>query len=376
MKALATKSSPKVLTRLLVLIFLSLPACNMHKEEQTHHEHHKIVLTKPKAKDVVVTQQYVCQIHSKSHIEVSAIQDGYLEEILVKEGQAVKQGDVMFKILPTLYQARLATETAEAQLAQLEYDFTKNLYETKVGGEGVVSQNEVLLLGAKLAKAQAKVKLATAEVEFTVYKAPFDGIVDRQLKQKGSLIEKKDILTTLSDNSLMWVYFNVPEVRYLEYRSSPGADIESPQVELVLANGTKFPQVCKLVTPMGKVNNETGNFSYRADFPNPERLLRHGQTGNVLIHRALKNALVIPQRATFEILDKRYVYVVGNDDVVHQREIVIQHEMEDIFVIKSGLGVEDRIVLEGVRQVRDGEKVESEFLPPEKVLGNQKHHAE
>src|SRR5262249_54808964 len=101
------------------------------------------------------------------------------------------------------------------------------------------------------------------------------------------------------------------------------------------------------------------------------------QTGTVLIHRTLNNAIVIPQRAVFETLDKRYVYVVGEDDVVHQREIVIQNELEDIFVIKKGLDVNDRIVLEGVRQVRDGEKVEDyEFRKPEEALAHQKNHAE
>jgi membrane fusion protein (multidrug efflux system) len=114
----------------------------------------------------------------------------------------------------------------------------------------------------------------------------------------------------------------------------------------------------------------------RADFQNPSGLLRHGQTGNVLINRTLKNALVIPQRATFEILDKRYVYVVDEDHVVHQRAIVIQNELDDIFVIKSGLDVNDKIVLEGVRQVHDGEKSEYEFREPEVALANQKNHAE
>jgi membrane fusion protein (multidrug efflux system) len=104
--------------------------------------------------------------------------------------------------------------------------------------------------------------------------------------------------------------------------------------------------------------------------------LRHGQTGNVLINRTLESAIVIPQRAVFEILEKRYVYVVDKDDVVHQRLITIDHELEDIFVIKSGLGVTDKIVLEGVRQVKDGEKVEYEFRPPEEAMANQKNHAE
>ncbi len=142
----------------------------------------------------------------------------------------------------------------------------------------------------------------------------------------------------------MWVYFNVPEARYLEYMAGQGKsketsrlELANSRIELVLADGSKFDHDAgKIVTVEGKFNNETGNIPFRADFPNPDRLLRHGQTGNVLIHRTLKNAIVIPQRATFEILDKRYVYVVGKDDVVHQREIVVQHELDDIFVIKSG----------------------------------------
>jgi membrane fusion protein (multidrug efflux system) len=174
----------------------------------------------------------------------------------------------------------------------------------------------------------------------------------------------------------MWVYFNVPEARYLEYMSGTGRDMESRQIDLVLADGSTFPQPGTIGAIEAKFNNETGNIPFRADFPNPDGLLRHGQTGNVLLHRTLKNAVVIPQRATFEILDKRYVYVIDKDGVVHHHEIAIQHEMDDIFVIKSGVGVDDKIVLEGVRQVSDGEKVEYEFRNPDEALANQKHHAE
>ena len=191
-------------------------------EEQPHQEHHKIVVTSPEAKDVIITQQYVCQIHSQRHIEVRALENGYLEEIPVKEGQAVKKGDVMFKIVPILYKAKLDAELAEAQLAQLEFNNTKKLFEQKA----VVSQNEVLLFEAKLAKAKAKAELAEAELNFTNVRAPFDGIVDRLHEQQGSLIKEGDILTTLSDNSVMWVYFNVPEARYLEYMAGLKQDKE------------------------------------------------------------------------------------------------------------------------------------------------------
>jgi membrane fusion protein (multidrug efflux system) len=174
----------------------------------------------------------------------------------------------------------------------------------------------------------------------------------------------------------MWVYFKVPEARYLEYVADRNQIKKGLPVGLVLANGKKFPQVGKLAAVEGQFDNNTGNVVFRADFPNPDRMLRHGQTGTVLIHRVLKNAVVIPQRATFEILDKRYVYVVGKDDMVHQREVVVGAETEDTFVIKKGLDATDRIVLDGLRQVRDGEKVEHEFRKPEDVLPAQKRPVE
>jgi membrane fusion protein (multidrug efflux system) len=168
----------------------------------------------------------------------------------------------------------------------------------------------------------------------------------------------------------------VPEADYLEYMTGSQKDKDKWKIELELANHTKFPQPGKIGAIEAQFNNETGNIAFRADFPNPAGLLRHGQTGTILIHRPVKNAIVIPQRATFELLDKRYVWVVGEDDVAHQGLITIKYEMEDIFVIDSGLAVSDKIVLEGVRQVEEGGKVEYEFRKPEEALKNQKFHAE
>jgi membrane fusion protein (multidrug efflux system) len=374
------KVSP-ILAIVLALISLSLPACQMHKEESQREEHQKIVVTSPQSRYVTITQPYVCQIHSQRHINVRALVDGYLNKILVQEGQAVKKDDVMFEILPTLYKAKYEAELAEANLAQIELTNTEKLF-----GRGIVSDQDVALHKAKLARAKANAEKALAEYNFTQIRAPFDGIVDRLNEQLGSLIKERDILTTLSDNSVMWVYFNVPEARYLDYIAHDGQDKEERRIELVLADGSKFPKTAHRLTIEAKFNNETGNIPFRADFQNeylpmngskvPIPRLRHGQTGNVLIHRTLNNAIVIPQRAVFEILEKRYVYVIDKDDVVHQRLITIDHELEDIFVIKSGLDVNDRIVLEGVRQVKDGEKVEYEFRPPEEAMANQKNHAE
>jgi membrane fusion protein (multidrug efflux system) len=371
---------------LLTLVSISLSGCESEAksgaestgrahEESRQHEH-KIVVTSPVRKAVISTQQYVCQVHSCQHIEVRALEGGYLEEIRVKEGQAVKKGDLMFKILPILYQARLETEIAEAQRIQIEFDNAKKLSE-----KGIVSTQQLALKQAELAKAQAKVKLARAELNFADVKAPFDGIVDRQRLQLGSLIEEGDVLTTFSDNSVMWVYFNVPEARYLEYkanlaRNKRGDAHADLQIELKLANGEVFPQPGKIGAIEADFNNTTGNIAFRADFANPQALLRNGQTGTVLIHRSLEDVVVIPQRATFPILAKQYAFVVDEDDVVRQRDITIQSVQDDIFVIQEGLDAGDKIVLEGIRQVRDGDHVEYEFRAPEEVLDDLKYHAE
>lgn len=357
----------------LAMFSLFLASCqrlNGQEEEQAEQEHHKILVTSPEPKDVTITQQYVCQIRSQRHINVCAFVNGYVDEVLVREGQAVKKGELMFKILPTLYEAKRDAEFAEANLVSLEFNNTKRLYDEKV-----VSQQEVAINNAKLEKAKATAKLAQAELNFTVLRAPFDGIVDRLEVRQGSLIKEGEVLTSLSDNSVMWVYFNVPEARYLEYMADPDPAKGEQKIELVLANGNKFQCPGRIGAIEANFNNETGNIPFRADFRNPQGLLRHGQTGNVLLHRVVHNAIVIPQRATYEILERRYVYVVDKDNVVHQREIEVQHELDDIFVVK-GLTVNDKIVLEGVQQVRDGQKVEYEFRHPEQVIANQKNSAE
>ena len=353
----------------LALISCFLQGCNKHRQEQD--ETHTIVATTPQSKAVTITQKYVCQIHSKRHIKVRALERGYLEEIAIQEGQEVKQGDVLFKVIPVTYRAKLEAESAEQELAQLEYDFTKSLSE-----QNVVSSNEVLLNKAKLSRAKANVNLAQAELNFATVKAPFDGIIDRLLDQQGSLVEQGDTLTTLSDNSLMWVYFNVPEASYLEYMTELTQHEKELKIELMLANGKKFPQIGRIGAIEADFNNQTGNIPFRADFSNPDRLLRHGQTGTVLIGKVLKDAVIIPQRATFQVLDKRYVYVIDKDNVAHQRAIEIENELDDIFIIKSGLGVDDKFVLEGIREVRDGGKVKYEDRKPEQVFADLKFHAE
>jgi membrane fusion protein (multidrug efflux system) len=335
----------------------------------------KVAVTSPRVADVVVTQSYAGQIRAHRHIEVKALVSGPLAEVPVKEGQAVKKGDALFRVSPTLYKARLDAELAEVQLARLEFDNTKRLVDNKT-----VSENELKVSEAKLARAQARAKLAQTELDFTTFKAPFDGLLDRLEAQEGSLVKEGDTLTTLSDNSVMWVYFYVGEARYLEYTARQGKakdpsrlELADTRIELELADGSTFDQSAgNVVTVEGRFNNETGTIPFRADLPNPDRRLRHGQTGTVLIRRKVKDATVIPRRAAFEVLDRRYVYVVDKDNVVHPREVVVRHEVDDLFVIQKGLDVTDRIVLDGGQLLRNGDTVEPELRKPDEAADKPK----
>ncbi len=339
-------------------------------EHESKEETTQFVVTSPLKKDTSITREYVCQIHAIQHIELRALEKGYLQNIFVDEGQTVHQGQMMFQIMPLLYQAELQKAQAEAKFAEIEYNNTKSLADSNV-----VSANELALAKAKYDKAKAELALAQVHLGFTEIKAPFDGIMDRFQVRLGSLINEGDLLSTLSDNRKMWVYFNVPEAEYLDYKSNATAE-NLTQVSLEMANRQLFEFPGIVETIEADFNNETGNIPFRATFPNPKGLLRHGETGNIEMVLPMKNALIIPQKATYEVLEKKYVFVLDKDDHVHSREITIAAEMPDLYVIKDGLTENDKILLEGIRKVQEDQKITFAYEKPAKVMSNLKVYVE
>lgn len=334
------------------------------KKEVEHEEEAKLLVTSPLKADTLITRDYVCQIHAIQHIELRALERGYLQKIYVDEGQLVKSGQMMFKIMPMLYQAELQKAQAEANFAEIEFKNTKSLADSNI-----VSKNELALARAKFDKANAELSLAQVHLGFTDIKAPFNGIMDHFQVRLGSLVDEGDLLTTLSDNSKVWVYFNVPEAEYLDYKTKVRGD-SLMRVKLLMANNQMFQYPGKVETIEADFNNETGNIAFRATFPNPKGLLRHGETGNVQMTVPLSNALIIPQKATFEILEKKYVFIVGKDNEVEQKEISIAAELPDIYVVSKGLTENDKIVYEGIRKVKDKEKIAFEFEEPKTVISH------
>lgn len=208
--------------------------------------------------------------------------------------------------------------------------------------------------------------LAEANLRFTEIRAPFNGIVGRFGNVRlGALVDDGDLLTTLSDNSKMWVYFNVPEKEYLNYAKDKN---HLPQVQLELANGDLFNQNGKIETIEADFNNTTGNVAFRAGFINPTGLLRNGETGNILMKIPMKNAMLLVQAATFEILNKRYVFVLDSANCLQLRPITVGYELPHIYQISSGLEKEDRVLVEGLRKVKKGERIIPTMVPQSKVL--------
>ena len=361
MKCWAINQKTRIIAGCFAL--LSAAGCD-HEQHHAHDEKAKFSVTNPLRRDTEITHEYVSQIRAIQHIELRAQERGYLEGIYVDEGQLVKKGQKMFQIMPLLYQAELQKAEAEAEFAQIEFQNTKVLADGDV-----VSPNELALSKAKMNKAHAELALAKVHRDLTEIKAPFSGIMGRFQVRLGSLVDEGELLTTLSDNGTVWVYFNVTESEYLDYKSRAGGDRQA-SVKLVMANGEQFDQLGKVETIEADFNNATGNIAFRAAFANPQGLLRHGETGKVLMSVPLRNALVIPQKATFEVLDKKYVFVVDEHNIVRTRQITVAHEVPHLYAIKSGLSEHDRILIDGLRKVRDGNEIAVEYQKPSEVLAS------
>jgi len=362
------KASSKVIL-VLSLVIILLGGCQS-ADHSVHEAALKLEVTNPLRKNLYLPNEYVGQIHAIRRIELRTMERGYLENIYVDEGQKVREGQPLFKLMQNHYLAELDKSAAEASALLIEYENTKALAD-----QNIVSRNELALAKANLDKANADVTMAKTHLAWTRINAPFDGFVDRLHVRKGSLLEEGEELTTLSDISTMWVYFNLHEAEYLDYVSGKTKQ-SNVKVQLKMANGKIFDQMGVIETVVADFDNKTGNIEFRAAFPNPNNVLRHGQTGSVLMSTPYMNAIVIPQKATFEVLDKTYVYVVNGNSELEQRLITVAAELPHVYIIKDGLKENDTVLLEGLRKVGKGQKIVADFRQAEQVIAGLNLYAE
>lgn len=341
-------------------VLFGVTACTQKKEEKK--EVVTYAVTSPVKMDTTVTKEYVSQIKSVKNIELRAQEKGYLQNIYVDEGQHVQAGQLLFRIMPKMFEAEVQKAQAETKAAEIEFQNTKLLTD-----KNVVSKNELSMAKAKLQQANAETALAKLHLSFTEIRAPFSGVIDRIPLKIGSLVDEGALLSSLSDNAQIFAYFNVSEPEYLDYQTSAKAK-QSQQASLLLANNQLLKAKGKVEVIESEFNNETGNIAFRARFDNSDNLLRNGETGKIQMQVPLKNVLVIPQKATYDIQDKTYVFVVDPKGIVHARPVTIAAELPDLYVLSDGITANDKILLEGVQNVKDDDKITYKFLQPQEVI--------
>ena len=354
--------SKKILaTGALALVMLS---CSQNKEENSK-ENTEVPVLQVIEKDTVVSNSFVTDIQAKKNIEIRSRMMGLMQHIYVNEGQAVKKGQVLFKINDSEYQMELAKlnanvrqAEADIKIASIEVSQLQSLYNKKY-----VASNELDLAKAKLESAKAKRAYAIAEkdailqkINFTKITAPFDGVIDIIPFKEGSLIENGALLTTLSQLDEVLAYFSIPENLYFELTAENKLN-NHQKIELTLPNGKNYEFGGTLKTAESEIDRNTGSIRYKVAFPNPDRLIKHGTSGKLVISEDQPRSILIPQKSTFSIQDKTYVFVVDKNNKVKQKNIVVASTLNDSYLIESGLNRNDVIVLEGTQSLRDGDVI-------------------
>lgn len=364
------KKNALLLSMGAILILASCSTTSQQEKEE------KYKVTSPIVADTVYTNEYVAEINALQNVEVRSRIKGFIESIFVDEGQSVHKGQTLFTISSKEYQQALTktkavTKSAMADLesAEIELQNAEKLFD-----KNIIGKPEYDLTKAKADAAKAKVEEAKADeaqaslnLSFAEIKAPFDGIINRIPNKTGSLVEEGAMLTSISNNQEVYAYFNVSEKDYLEYTMTKGEG-KSKEVSLLLANGTLYNHKGKIETTESEFDKSTGNIAFRAKFPNPENLLKHGASGKVQVKTALKNAMLIPQKSTFEIQGNTYVFVLDKNNTVQMRKVVPAFRLPQLYVISSGLSADDKFIYEGIQRVKEGDKVLTESVDFLKLL--------
>jgi RND family efflux transporter MFP subunit len=225
-----------------------------------------------------------------------------------------------------------------------------------------VAEAKLAAVNARIDEARSAVVKAGMRLNYTNIRAPFDGIIDRIPLKTGSLVTDGTLLTTVSDTHEMYAYFNVSETEYLEYKKSKKGP-DNKTVNLILADGSTYNYPGKVETIEGEFESSTGAIAFRARFPNPHKLLKHGASGNIQLENTIEDALIIPQKAVFEMQDKNYVFVVDSTNRVTMRNFAPGTRLSYSYIVKNGLQPGERIVCEGTQSLRDGMRIEPVTIP-------------
>ncbi len=336
---------------------------------------------------VTLTSDYPATIQGQQNVEIRPKISGYIEKIFVDEGATVRQGQLLFQISAPQYEEEVRTAKANIQIAsadvnaaEMEVNKVRPLVEKNIISKYELESAQFNLQAKQAALAQARATLANARTNlgYTSVTSPVNGVIGTIPYKIGSLVgsNTSQPLTTVSNIGNIYAYFSINEKQALNFfKNAKGHSMEErlasiPPVTLVLANGTELPQKGRVETASGLINTETGSVSVRATFPNPNQLVRSGSSGVVRIPTTIDSALLVPQKSTYEIQGKRFVYLVTDSNTVASREIKTRENSGgQYFVVEEGLRPGDKIVVEGVSSLREEARIK-----PRQVNGDSLYH--
>ncbi|HEY0667283.1 MAG TPA: efflux RND transporter periplasmic adaptor subunit [Sphingobacteriaceae bacterium] len=341
-----------------------------------------------------LSSDFPATIEGQQTVEIRPRISGYVQQIFVDEGAIVKKGQTLFRINADEFIQQVRSAAANVKIAQanvnaaqMQVNKVKPLVEKDIISKFELESAEYNVQSAKasLAQAQAQLSNAKTNLSYSYVTSPVNGVIGRIPYKIGALVSSTipEPLTTVSNISKVYAYFSMNEKQLLEFtRATPGASLQEklaklPPVQLILSDGTEYDTSGKIETASGLINSETGSSSLRATFANPGGLLRSGSTGTVRLPVTLNRALLVPQKATYDLQGKHYVYVLGADSLVTSVPVQVNASAAGhSFVVESGLKAGDRIVIEGIAGLREGAKIKPVIVNADSVFKSQEQTAQ
>jgi len=318
--------------------------------------------------DAVTFEEYTANLEGQQNVEIRPKVNGFIQEVYVDEGQVVKKGQLLFKLETQTLNQDAAAAQANVSAAQVEVDRLKPLVE-----RNIISKVQLETAKARLAQAKAAYSGIAANISYGTITSPVNGVVGSLPYKEGSLVSaaSEQPLTTVSDTKVMRAYFTMNEKQMLNFtRTFNGASIQeklknTPAVSLKLVDGSEYEQKGRIETVNGLIDPTTGTTQFRAEFPNPQAILRSGSSGVVLLPIEHKSAILVPQNAVFDMQGKQMIYVVNKDNTVKSKVITTSGTSELNFIVSEGLEEGEMIVVEGASKLKDGMAIVPQPVQPQ-----------
>jgi membrane fusion protein (multidrug efflux system) len=364
----------KIVTLLALSAFLVILSCGNKKDTPTAAQDAPpaaFPVVSMQTKTVTGYQEYPTNIEGIVNSDVRAKISGYIQNVLVDEGQKVRKGQSLFRLETQSLSQDAGAAKARVNVAQVEVDKLVPLVE-----KNIISGVQLETAKANLAQAKATLSGVSANIGYATIKSPVDGYVGAINFREGALVSPNDSnpLTTVSDISQVYAFFSFNEAQYIDHlqrfegQNKAERIKNSPDLSLVLANGKIYSETGRIETSTGQINESTGTIKIRAAFDNPNEILTNGNSGKIRLPIEYKDAVVVPQSATFEQQKDIMVFTVDKDNKVKSNIIKVQGTVGNLYVVESGLKAGDKLIVSGVGKLRAGMPITPQDTPFEEAI--------